>query len=203
MGSYKTLMLLICSVTAPWQSLLAQDAPVAAITFKNDTTTIAVAPDGKILQYLDHQNGVQYCRQPSAFAHIKKDGVSHAASQAVFADGKLTLAFGSSGVTASLRVTAGKRHFVVEVVSVEPEQIDELAFVDLPLTLTGATNRAVRRLRLGAEFEDKRPRHSAGNFTPVGRLLPTVRVRWGKGRFDRMPVRRASQSDAGCRHCRR
>ncbi|MFH1922674.1 MAG: hypothetical protein ABIP48_22650, partial [Planctomycetota bacterium] len=41
------------------------------------------------------------------------------------------------GMKAVLKVTALRRYFVVEVVSVSPEEIEELAFVDFPLTLTG------------------------------------------------------------------
>jgi hypothetical protein len=140
MPSYKTLVLLICGVVAPAQSTLAETSPDTRIVFENDTTTIGITPDGKILNYIDRQNGVEYCRQPSPFAHIRKNGIGHVSTRAVLADGCLTLTFGSSGVTVSLRITAKKRYFVIEVVSVQPKEIDELAFVDIRLTLTGATN---------------------------------------------------------------
>ena len=42
----------------------------------------------------------------------KKDGQSYAASSASWADGRLTLRFGSSGVIAVLKVAAHKHWFV-------------------------------------------------------------------------------------------
>ncbi len=155
MGTCKTLVLSFCFAAGLSPCTLAEDAPAVAITFQNDATTIVVGQDGKILQYLDRQNDVEYCRQPTPFARITKDGVSHAASQATLVDGKLTLTFGSSGVTALLRVIARKRHFVVEVVSVVPDEIDELTFVDLPLTLTGATNEPFAACALALNLQTK------------------------------------------------
>jgi hypothetical protein len=138
MQLHKTVALLICFVAGAAECTAAEVPATAVVTFENDYATIAVAPDGQITDYIDRSSGVNYCRGPSPLARVRKDGVSHAASKAQLADGRLTLTFGGSGVTAVLRVTAMKRYFVVEVVSVQPEQIDELAFVDIPLTLGGA-----------------------------------------------------------------
>ena len=80
---------------------------------------MTVGPDGKTLHYLDRRHGVDYCRQPSPFAHITKNGVRYASTRAALADGQLRLTFGDSGVTVSLRVSAKRQYFVVEVVSVE------------------------------------------------------------------------------------
>ena len=137
MQSYKTLALLVCFVAAATECGAAEDPRPAAMTLQNDLATIAVATDAQIVGFTDRRSGVDYCRQPAPCARVRKDGVGYAATRAEFADGRLTLAFGSSGVTAVLQVTAMKRYFVVEIVSVEPEQIDEIAFVDVPLTLRG------------------------------------------------------------------
>jgi hypothetical protein len=110
------------------------------MTVQNDYLKIAVAAGGQTLHFIDRQSGEDYCRQGSPLAHLRQDGKTHAATQAAYSDGRLTLEFGQSGVTAVLQVTAMRRYFIVEVVSVNPQQSDELAFVDIPLMLTGATD---------------------------------------------------------------
>ncbi len=134
----KTLVSLIFGMAWALPCVAAESQPVAVMTAENDYAKIAVGANGQNLQFIDRQSGVDYCRQPSPFARVSKDGKTYGASKAAYSDGRLTLEFGQSGVTAVLQVEAVKRYFVVEVVSVNPEQIDELAFVDIPLTLSGA-----------------------------------------------------------------
>jgi len=118
----------------------AEGRPVPVMTTENDHLKIVVEADGQTSHFVDRRNGVDYCRQASPFARVRKDGQSFAATRAAYSDGRLTLEFGQSGVMVVLQVKAEKQYFVVEVVSVAPEEIDELAFVDIPLTLTGSTD---------------------------------------------------------------
>lgn len=138
MRPQKILVSLIGIITSALSCAATEVNPVAVMTVENDYARIAVATSGQILHFTDRQNGVDYCRQGSPFALVKKDSKSYAATKATYSDGRLTLEFGQSGVTAVLRVKPLKRYFVVEVISVAPEQIDEFAFVDIPLTITGA-----------------------------------------------------------------
>ena len=140
MRPWKTLVSLICVFALALQLTAAEAQPVPVMTVENDYLKIVVAANGHALHFVDRRDGVDYCRQVSPFARVKKDGQSFAATQAAYSDGRLTLEFGQSGVTAVLQVETAKQYFVVEVVSVTPDEIDELAFVDIPLTLTGATD---------------------------------------------------------------
>ncbi len=138
MRPWKTLVALMCGVASALQSAAAETQPAAVMTAENDYVKIAVAANGQNLHFIDRHSGVDYCRQALPFARVRKDGKTYAATKAAYSNGRLTLEFGQSGVTAVLQVKALKTYFVIEVVSVNPEQIDELAFVDIPLTLTGA-----------------------------------------------------------------
>ena len=138
MRPWKILVPLICGVASGLPCAAAETQPVAAMTAQNDYAKIAVAANGQIVQFIDRRSGVDYCRKASPFARVKKEGKTCAATKAEYSNGRLTLEFGQIGVTAVLQVEAAKRYFAVEVVSVDPQGIDELAFVDVPLTLTGA-----------------------------------------------------------------
>ena len=138
MRPWKTFMSVTWCAALALPCGAAETQPAAVMTVENDYTKIAVAANGQTLHFIDRQSGTDYCRPASAFASIRKDGKNHPATKASYSDGRLTLEFGESGVTAVVQVKALKRHFVVQVVSVDPEQIDELAFVNVPLTLTGA-----------------------------------------------------------------
>ena len=134
MQRWKTLVALLCGVASALQSAAAETQPAAVMTTENDYARIAVAANGQTLHFIDRRSGVDYCRQPLPFARVRKDGKTSAASKAAYSNGHLTLEFSQSGVTAVLQVRPLKTYFVIEVVSVNPEQIDELVFVDVPLT---------------------------------------------------------------------
>ncbi|NQT40471.1 MAG: hypothetical protein HQ581_23455, partial [Planctomycetes bacterium] len=141
MRPWKTLVVLVCGIASVLPSVAAETPqPPAVMTVENDYLKIAVAASGQTLHFIDRRSGVDYCRPALPFARVRKDGKTYAATKAAYSSGRLTLEFGPSGVTAVLQVKASKTYFVMEVVSVNPEQIDELAFVDIPLTLTGATD---------------------------------------------------------------
>ena len=174
-----------------------------AATFENDYATIVVDSNGQILKYMDRRSDANYCRRPSPFARVRKDGVSYAATKAKFADWAVDSEFGSSGVTAVLRVTAKRRYFVVEVVSVHPEQIDELAFVDIPLTLTGATDEPFAACALALNLKTNVRAIPQATSHLWAASYPRFGFAGAKVGLDRLSVRRASQRDAGSRHGRR
>ena len=134
----KTLLPVVLFAASIVPTAAADSQPTVAMNVTNEYAEIAVGTNGQVLHFIDRQTGVDYCMQPSPIARVQKDGKSHSATGAAYSDGRLTLEFGQSGVVAVLRVTATKDYFVVEVLSVNSEQIDELAFVDIRLKLTGA-----------------------------------------------------------------
>jgi len=108
--------MLVCSFASA-EFAAADDPSTVAATFQNDYATIVVDSDGQILKYMDRRSDANYCQRPSPFARVRREGVSYAATEAKFAAGRLTVMFGSSGVTAVFRVSSKRRYFVVEVVS--------------------------------------------------------------------------------------
>ncbi|NQT11972.1 MAG: hypothetical protein HQ582_04430 [Planctomycetes bacterium] len=157
MQPWKILAFAICCATPIPESTAADAQPAPVMTVENDYATIAVGPAGQNLSFTDRGSRVDYQRKgaPSPFARVRKDAKSFAATKAAYSDGRLTLEFGQSGVTAVLQVTALARYFVVEVVSVTPEQIEELVFVEVPLTLTGAADEPLAACALALNLQTK------------------------------------------------
>jgi hypothetical protein len=112
------------------------------MVIQNDCTAITIGAEGQTLKIVDRRDGRDYAKNtpPSPFARIRKGGKSYAATEAAFANGRLTVKFGDCGVAAVLQVEVRRKHFIVEVISVSPRQLEELVFVDIPVTLTGASH---------------------------------------------------------------
>lgn len=110
-----------------------------AISFENEYTRYVIGADATNLGFIDRRTGADYCvKAPrSSFARIKRAGQEVNASWASCADGRITVRFGESGVSAVIGVTTKPHHFVLEVLSVTGEQVEELTFVDLSLAARG------------------------------------------------------------------
>lgn len=115
-------------------------AEAAAVNVENDYAAIAVDTAGQNLRFVDRSSGVNYCRagSPGPFSRVKIGGQTFAATEAASEGERVTLRFGASGASAVLKIEARPRYFVVEVLSTSGHEIEEMAFVDLPLTLSGA-----------------------------------------------------------------
>ena len=72
------------------------------------------------------------------FARLKKTGKEYVATQATYADGKLQVQFGESGVTVVIGVAIEKRYFTFETLSVSDAAVDEMVFLDVPLNIQGS-----------------------------------------------------------------
>lgn len=110
------------------------------IMFENDYLRCAIGPDGRSSQFVDKTTGKNYClaKPATPFAFIKKGDKQYDASEASYADGRITAKFGESGVSAVIGVTVKKRYVIFEVLSVSGDGIEGFTFVDIPLTLKGA-----------------------------------------------------------------
>ena len=110
-----------------------------AIEIENRYVRYVIGSDGRNLHFVDKRTGKDYCVQEpgSSFARVKKAGRNYDASSVSYADGRLKVQFGESGVGAVIGVVARDRYFVLEVVSVSDEDVEELVFLDLRLTLRG------------------------------------------------------------------
>ena len=136
---------------------VADAQPTAIMTVENDHARLGIGANGQIVQFVDRTDGMDYCRKPSpgTFAIVKIDGTNHSATKAMAEGERLTLDFGTSGVTVDLRIKAEAHYFLVEVLSVSTEEVDELVFVNLPLSLTGAVHEPLAACALALNLRTK------------------------------------------------
>ncbi|MCX6376005.1 MAG: hypothetical protein NTU88_08255, partial [Armatimonadetes bacterium] len=107
-------------------------------TIENDYVRFEIAPDGRAVHFVDKKTGADYCLStPTAFARVKKDGREFAASEVRSSPGRIRIRFGESGVEAVLKTTAAQHYLTLEVLSVSGDGVEQLSFVDVPLTLKG------------------------------------------------------------------
>ncbi|NQT51371.1 hypothetical protein HQ576_04940 [bacterium] len=118
------LLLGACSAAAAGQ----------AIELQNDYVTYTIGADGKNRSFRCRRTGKEYAAAPSPFATIRKGKERHDATACTLADGRITVAFGKSGITAVVKATSKKRHFTFEVVSVSGPAVDQLTLGNLAVT---------------------------------------------------------------------
>jgi len=117
----------------------AAEGPAGPWSIENQHLKYVVGPDARSLQLVDKQSGRDHCGAggKAPLARVEKGGRSYDASSAQFANSRISLAFGDSGVQAVLQATVHPQHLVLEVVSVTGDGIEEFTFADIPLTLRG------------------------------------------------------------------
>ncbi len=120
-------------------SIEAQSAaPADAASIKNGLITIDIGADAKLQRFQDASGNQNYLSpDAAALARVKKDGQSFDATRFSFAENRMKLDFGDTGVTAEIIVHSYPHYSLLEVASVTGEGIEELTFVDIPLTLKG------------------------------------------------------------------
>jgi hypothetical protein len=134
---------LACAVgAAAAPAALAATHLEARMSFTLETAhaRFEIGSGGQTLHLLDKRTGADYCRREPApaFASVRKAGREYPASAASYRQGKITLEFGAAGVRAVLQVAAKQDYLTLEVLSVTGEQVEELVFTDIPLTLKGS-----------------------------------------------------------------
>jgi len=105
------------------------------IELRNQYVNYIIGADGVSLHFIDRRSGEDYCRHDPdrALARIRMGEKTWEASAASYASGKLTVRFGDSGVSALVGVRTYINYFVLEVLSISNEDVDELTFIDLHL----------------------------------------------------------------------
>ena len=117
---------------------VAAEGSQAVCTLENDYLKFLVDAQGRGLAFVDRRDGKDYLTSPpEAIARVKLAGKDHDATEAHSADGKLTLAFGTTGVQATLRPQLRTHYLVFEVLDVQGPAIEELVFANVALTLQG------------------------------------------------------------------
>jgi hypothetical protein len=117
----------------------AQVATPASIVLENDCVRWDIGADAKTVSFVGKQAGNDYVSKESLVpvASMRKGNASINATRATYAEGHLVFEFGDAGAVAEVAVKTEKRYFVLEVLSVKGEQVQDLTFVDVALALKG------------------------------------------------------------------
>ncbi len=110
-----------------------------ACTLENDYLRYEISRSGRNLHFVDKLDGKDYCTGGGSapFAAVKQAGKHFEASAVAFADGRLTVDFGDSGVRAAVHPTTYKHYVTFEVVWCRGKDVEELVFADVGLSLKG------------------------------------------------------------------
>jgi len=113
--------------------------PGPPVVLENDCVRWVIGTDAKTVSFTDKETGNDYLNKESLVpvASVRKGNASFNATRASYADGRLVLEFGDAGGRVEIAVKTEKQYFILEVVSVRDAQVEELAFVDVPLSLKG------------------------------------------------------------------
>ncbi|MAF11529.1 hypothetical protein CMK11_13855, partial [Candidatus Poribacteria bacterium] len=111
-----------------------------AVAFETDHCRFAIGADGRILQFADTSTGADYRAQGAGarLARVRENGRDWWASSVTREGDTLDIEFEGTNVAAAMRVEARQRYFVIEVLSLTGDDVDELVIVDVPLSLHGA-----------------------------------------------------------------
>lgn len=127
----KLCALFLLFIVTPISSMGGGEDKKVAFKLENKYAMFAVGADAKSVRLIDKRTGKDYCVSPqTAFAHVRKAGKVYDASTVSFADGRLALNFGDSGIRAILKTAANERYFTFEVEAVTG-QPDEFIFVNV------------------------------------------------------------------------
>jgi len=118
---------------------VAIPAPAAEWTLENEFVRFVIGADGRNLGFTDLRDGTNHLSASGSApcAWVKIGGRQIAATEAAWAEGKLAVSFGDSGVRATIDVDVRPHYLVFEVLAVEGPEIEELTIVDVPLSLKG------------------------------------------------------------------
>ena len=110
-----------------------------SFSIENDYVKYVIDGNGRNLHFIDKRTGVDYClRTPKMpLARVKKMGREYDASRISTTNGRITVQFGRSGISAVITVKPQRHYFVIEVLSVIGGGVEELVFANLHLTLQG------------------------------------------------------------------
>ena len=128
----------------PAYKKLATKAAVPAVTLDNDLSRLLLDGRGRVIGLVDKATGKNHSAPaPGYFATLRKGGVTHRPSACTEAGGKLTFAFGKSGLTAEVKVSVKPRYFVFELAAVSDPAVDEAVIGGLAVDLAKETSASV------------------------------------------------------------
>ncbi len=166
---------LLCLGVLAAQGMISAQEPPAVI--ETESLRWEIAPDGHVIHFVDKQSGQDFldaAPHPAA-ARIKKGGQSLDASSARLEGTRLTLSFGDNQAAASLDIRSLSRYVTIEVSDVSGEGIEELAFLDIPLTLKGSLDEPFACCALALNLQTNVPEVPG----PHGKLRAMCYPRYG------------------------
>ena len=113
--------------------------------FQNDLITMGISARGSLTTFTCKQSGVNYAAQAPPFPIFtaRHGGIDSPVHSVTRQGDQLHVQFLDPDVRATIRISARKQHFLIEVISIEPGDVDAL-LVDLPVrrlkTAAGAFN---------------------------------------------------------------
>ncbi len=109
------------------------------LVLENPLVRYVISSEGRNLAFVDRATGTNFLRAPgsSPCALARVRGQELPATAAALADGRLTLRFGANGPQAVLKTESRPYCIVLSVESVSGADVDELVFLNVPLTLKG------------------------------------------------------------------
>ncbi len=134
-------------------------------------------PGGRVLHFKDTTAGRDYLDRTGnlAFASVKKSFQYHAATGAALRGDRLVLTFAEAAAEVELKVTPQHRRLVLEVMSVKGDDIDEVVFGQVPLTLQGDVSEPFGASLLAMNLKTNCPQYPGtsselGGFTAYRRF---------------------------------
>lgn len=113
--------------------------------FQNDLVTLGISAGGRLTTFTCKQSGVNYAAHTPPFPILtaRLRGIDSPVHSVSREGDQLHVQFLDPDVRATLRITPRREHFLLEIVSIEPSDVDTL-LIDLPLrrlnTAAGAFN---------------------------------------------------------------
>jgi len=100
--------------------------------YENDSVRFVLGSDGLNRSLVEKSSGKNWLSEkPSRFAWIRKAGQIYPATAVASSDGLLRITFATSGVTADYRVTPRASYFVIELISLSDEAVEEVCLAQL------------------------------------------------------------------------
>ncbi|MBI2299825.1 MAG: LamG domain-containing protein [Armatimonadetes bacterium] len=104
-------------------------APAArpAVVLENRLARLVLDKRARVVGLIDKSTGRDHVSSsPVDFVSIRKGGTGYRPTSCTYRDGKLTLGFGRSGVTATVKLTNRDRYFVIELLSVSDPEVEQV-----------------------------------------------------------------------------
>lgn len=114
-------------------------AAAGPVVFETTAFRYMISESGTNLSFIFRASGKDFLQAtpPAPCALVRTLHDTHPATEASFAEGRLTLRFGASGIKAVLKTETHPSHVVFTVESLSGGEVEALTFLNVPLTLQG------------------------------------------------------------------